>query len=288
MKSVVVLNSKNIEEYKKCGTNHFLLPLVDFSVSYPVVYSVFDISKLKEENPDSKFFVILNKMIFNHEIEKLKQILQELENLSIEGIFFYDMAVLKLQKSLSLETPFIWNNTHMVTNSKTLNYLMKQNVWASVISGELEQSEIISLLKNTKMPLFYSLVSHPVVAYSKRKLLTHYSKASGRKKREFLTIHEKVSNQDYFVREEKEGVSFFSSMIPNHYTILKELDVSYVILNESYIEHELFMKLLNITNQYLRREILFDEMICYVETQIGMDAPFLNHKTIYQVKKEGK
>jgi len=288
MKSAVVLTNKNIGEYKKCGTDCFLLPLSSFSVSYPVTFSLCDIKKMKEDHPSCSFFVIMNKMIFNHEIDALKQVLEDLDSLFFSGIFFYDMAFLKLKNQLFLKTPLIWNNTHMVTNSNTLNFLFEQQVSAAVISGELEKSEILSLVQNTKMPLFYTLLSHPIVAHSKRHLLTHYSKISHLPMKHKLMIHEKVSGKDYFVTEERDGVSFFDQMIPNHYEMLKELVCSYVILNESDIDHVLFMSLLTVTNEYLTEKKSYEDMYFEVEKLLGTYAPFLHQKTIYQVKKEGK
>lgn len=287
MKSVVVA-SGNLEDYQKVGTDSFLLPLTKFSVSYEKTYKLPEIKELTEKKVECEFFVVINKMIFDEEMEKLIEILKELEKMRIAGIFFYDLSLLELKKDLLLKTPFVWNNTHMVTNFKTCDYYLKQGVKYAVMSGELSKEEILNLVKKTKIKLFYTLLSYPVIAHSRRKLLSNYAKSNGIKKDSSLMIHEKIQKQDYLVTENNEGTSFFYYTLPNYFSMLKELNVDYVILNEDFIDHTIFLQLLELTNQYLQQKISVNALIEKVEKQIGNHAPFLENKTIYRVKKEGK
>lgn len=288
MKSIVVPMMDSFLEYQKLGVKSFLLPLKHYSVSYPKVYSLEEIEMLKGDNPNLEFFVVMNKTIFNKDIDKLVDVVKRLEKLQIQGIFFYDLALLELKHRLQLKTPLVWNQTHMVTNSKTCNYYFRNQVDYAVISGELEKTEIYDLISNTKIKLFYTLLSYPIVAHSKRSLLTNYAKISKLEKKNFLKIHEKISDQDYLLTETEDGTSFFYNQIPNHFSVLENLSVDYVILNESYIEHSLFMNLLAITNQYLHQEVSFNVMLESANQLLDSPAPFLDHKTIYCVKKEGK
>ncbi len=288
MKSIVVPTKDNLEDYQKLGTQSFLLPLKNYAVSYPKVYSIEEIEEMKRKNPNSEFFIVMNKTIFNKDLDSLVEILEKIETFAVQGILFYDLALLEIKHRFHLKTPFVWNQTHMVTNAKTCNYYFDNEVSYAVISGELAREEIYHLIENTKMKLFYTLLSYPIVAHSRRHLLTNYAKTSNKSDKKNLVIHEKVSNQDYLIEEISEGTSFFYHALPNHFSVLKKLDVSYVVLNESYIDHAFFLQLLSSTNRYLQNEISFNEMLETVNKLLSSSAPFLDNKTIYCVKKEGR
>ncbi len=288
MKSIVAVCNDQIEDYLAYGQKAFLLPLRDYSVSYQNTYTLEQIKIFRKKYTDLELFVVINKTIFNEDLYELEKIMDELNSLDIQGIFFYDLALLEIKRRKKLDVNLVWNQTHMVTNSKSCDYYYSKGVHYAVIAGELEKSEILDLVKNTKMKLFYTLLSLPVVAHSRRKLITNYQKMNELEPDHQLLIHEKIGNQDYLVQEEDSGTTFFYQKLSNHYSLLKELTVDYVILNESYMDHQLFLLLLNYTNQYLRNEISFDQLLDFVEPHLDSSAPFLNQKTIYRVKKGGE
>ena len=287
MKSVALITTEKIEEYIRTGTTVFLLPLEKYAVSYEKTFSLEKIKRLVKKYSDCLFFVIMNKTIFNHDLQELEIILNELEQIHLSGIFFYDLALLFIKQKNHLKTPFVWNQTHMVTNPVTCEFYSKNNVEYASISGELSKEELIDFSKHTNIKLFYTLVSVPVVAHSRRKLLSNFLQFQKKEKKEYLTIMEKISKQQYLVKEEKEGTSFFLKSIPNHFEMIDQLEISYVILNENFIEHSLFLKLLTLTNQYLNQQIDKKTLLDMLP-DVFSSAPFLQNKTIYRVKKEDK
>ena len=94
MKIIVKPVLDNLDSYIENNIDTFLLPLEEYSVSYIKYYSLDDIKAIRKKYEDINIFVSINKNIFNSEIEPLKKILQELDKLNIEGIFFYDLAIL--------------------------------------------------------------------------------------------------------------------------------------------------------------------------------------------------
>ena len=109
MKIIVVCNKDNLDKYKKIGAQAFIFGLKDFSSGYDNELSVQEIKELVEDNKDSEIFISINKNIFNEELDELKDNLLELDKLSIKGILFYDVAILKFKKDLNLKTPLVWN-----------------------------------------------------------------------------------------------------------------------------------------------------------------------------------
>ena len=55
----------------------------------------------------------------NDDIEDIKNILIELDSIGVNGVFFYDLAVLELKRELNLKLDLVWNYFHITFN---LNY----------------------------------------------------------------------------------------------------------------------------------------------------------------------
>ena len=114
MKLLIEPSNKN-NIYKDI-VNGLIVSLKDYSVQSPIYYSLDEIKQLRTNNPQLEIYVNINKNLLNDDIEPLKEILKELDNLNLHGIFFYDLALLKLKKELNLNIDLVWNQTHMVNN----------------------------------------------------------------------------------------------------------------------------------------------------------------------------
>ena len=134
MKLLGVIRDSNYLEYLDNGLDGLILPLEIFSVDYFKYYSISDIREYRK-NTDKLLFVVINKMIFNNELESLLKVLKELESI-VDGVFFYDLAVLNLVKENKINVNLIYNGTHMVTNSDTINLYYDLGVKGAYLSNE--------------------------------------------------------------------------------------------------------------------------------------------------------
>ena len=87
MKLLGVIRDKNYLEYLDNGLDGLILPLEKFSVDYFKYYSIDDIKEHKKST-DKLCFVVINKMIFNNELEDLLNVLKELETLKVDSSYF--------------------------------------------------------------------------------------------------------------------------------------------------------------------------------------------------------
>ena len=111
MKLLGVINDNNYLDYLNNGLDGIVLPLENFSVDYFKYYSIYDIEKYRK-GTDKLLYVVINKMIFNNELDSLFKVLKELENIKVDGVFFYDLAVLSLVKENKININLIYNGTH--------------------------------------------------------------------------------------------------------------------------------------------------------------------------------
>ena len=266
-----------------------ILSLKDYAVQSNVYYSLEEIKKIRESYPSIEIFININKNILNSDIEPLKKILKELENIDITGIFFYDLALVKLKKDLNLKTDLIWSQTHMVNNYKTCDYYYNKGVKYALLSKEITLEEIIEIIKTSKITSMVEVVGLPSVAYSKRKLITNYYKDLNKPSKIKLDIIEKITNSTYEITEDENGTSFFLKDIVNGTSIIKTLyenNLEYIIMRGYGIEEKVFEELLIDTKKYINDSCQDDS---YIEKykSLGSNTNFFFKKTIYKVKKNG-
>ena len=287
MKLLIEPQSKNKLYQDK--VDGLILSLKDYAVQSPIYYTVEEIKKIREENSNIELFININKNLLNNDIEPLKELLLELDKLNINGIFYYDLAILKLKKELNLKTDLVWSQTHMVNNYKTCNYYHSKGVKYALLGKEITLEEIIEILKNTTIIPMVEVVGLPSVAFSKRKLITNFYKDINKEPKEVLDVVEKVTNSTYELTEDNNGTSFFLKEVINGTSVIKELydnNLQYIIMRGYGLEEELFSELIHDTKEYISNSCKDTSYITKYE-KLGNNTNFFFKKTIYVVKKNG-
>ena len=282
MKLLIEVSSKN--NLYLDNTNGIILALDNYSVESIVSFSVDEIKEIKN-NTSCEIFVKINKNLMNEDIEKVKNILIELDKIGITGVFFYDLAILELKRELNLNIDLVWNQTHMVNNYKTCDYYYSKGVKYALLGKEITLDEIIEIIKKSKITSMVEVVSRPSVAFSKRKLITNYYKDLGKEKTDELIIHEKVTDSNYLLVEDSNGTSFYLDKITNGTSVIKELfenKCQYIIMREFGID--CFSELITDTKNYISNGCIDDDYVNKYK-KLGDSTNFFFKKTIYKVKK---
>jgi len=285
MKLLIECSYKNHHSFPLA--DGIILPLENFSVESMNFYSLDEIKTISQE-VNMEVFVKLNKNFMNEDIESLKEVLLELDQCHIAGIFFYDLAVLELKRELQLTIPLIWNQTHMVNNYRTCNYYYSRGVEYALLGKEITLDEILEIAKKSSISTMVEVVGKPSVAFSKRKLLTNYFHDAKEDRKDELIVKEKVTNENYHLFENSDGTSFFLDVVTNGTGVIDDLyhgGVSYVIVREYGLE-DIFEELVLDTRNYIQNGCVDSS---YVEKykKLGDSTNFFFKKTIYKVKKNG-
>lgn len=282
MKLLVEVSNKN--NLYLDDIDGIILALDKYSVESIVYFSLDEIKAIRRET-NKEVFVKINKNLYNDDIENLKSILVELNNIGVNGIFFYDLAVLELKKELDLDIDLIWNQTHMVNNYKTCDYYYSKGVKFALLGKEITLDEIIEIINKSKIISMVEVVSRPSVAFSKRKLITNYYKDLGKDSKSQLVIHEKVTDSDYRLIEDSNGTSFYLDKVTNGTSVIRSLfeaGCQYIIFREFGIDD--FDELIVDTKNYISSNCL-DESYISKYKKLGDSTNFFFKKTIYKVKK---
>lgn len=279
-------NIYNLDKYLKMKANAFIFGIKDYSVNATSVVNIKSLAYIKKKLPENvKIFVSIDKNIFDEDIKKLKKILEDLDNLNIDGTLFYDISLLNLRDSLNLKTPFIWNQNFFVVNYKTINYYNDElNVKSCLLSNEITKEEIIEIAKKTKSNLFLNVFGYQLMAYSKRHLLSSYFKNNNMlnfKKKHYI----KDKTGSYMIKEEKHGTAFITKNIINYINEIdefKKIGIKYIILDEKNVPNDKFLKIIDLYSKIVEGKKVSKTEIdnMFSNTTTG----FLYQKTIYKVK----
>ena len=281
MKLIVEPSTKN--NLYENTVDGLILSLKDYSVGSIVSFSLDEIKKIVKDT-NIEIFININKNLMNEDIDSLSNILIELDKLTIKGIFFYDIALVKLKKELNLKTDLVWSQTHMVNNYRTCDYYYSKGVKYALLGKEITLEEIKEIVNKSKITSMVEVVSIPNVAFSKRKLLTNFYKDLHKEVNKDILVGEKVSNETYEVMEDDNGTSFFLEKITNGTSIIKdlyEINTEYIIFREYKIPD--FNELLIDTKEYIKGNCL-DESYIEKYKKLGDFTNFFFKKTIYKVK----
>ncbi len=284
MKLVVVpKNNKDLDKYINMGVKTFIFGLDGFSVNYPVL-TLEEIKKIVDKYKNIEIFISINKTIFNKDLECLEKAMDELNVLPIKGVLFYDLAILSIYSRNKYNYSLVWHQTHMVTNYNTCNYYYKKKVEYGIISSEITKDEILEIKSKTKMKLFVFLLGHPIMAHSRRHLLTNYYKTLNKP---YLLEDKIISEHDknYIVKENELGTSILDGEIINGVDFINELSnagIEYGIISTTDIEDEILDKVIPLLNAVLKGndKTSSDE----IKRLVGFNTGFFNKKTIYKVK----
>ena len=260
-----------------------ILAINDFSVESTCSFSLDEIIDIKKKN-SFLVFVKMNKNLFNDDISLVKDILIKLNDNDIDGVFFYDLAILEIKRELNLDIDLIWNQTHMVNNYMTCNYYYDKGVKYALLGKEITLDEIKEIIYKSNIVSMVEVVSLPSVAFSKRKLVTNYYNDLGEKPSKELVVQEKITHDFYSVVEEDNGTSFYLNKITNGTSIIKclyDYGCKYIIFREYGIDD--FDELINDTYKYISDGCIDDNYINKYK-RLGDSTNFFFRKTIYKVK----
>ena len=273
--------SKNINYFD--SIDGIILPIEKYSVESVCSFDIEEIIDIKKNN-SCKVFVKINKNLFNDDIPEVKRILIELDNNNIDGVFFYDLAILQLKNELNLKIDLVWNQTHMVNNYKTCNYYYDKGVNYALLGKEITLEEIKEIISKSKINSIVEVVSIPSVGFSKRKLLTNYYKDINGKVNNNIKVKEKVTDSFYNVIEDSNGTCFYLDTITNGTSIIKELydcGCKYILFIEYGIDS--FDELISDTKEYISNKCIDNKYIDKYK-KLGNSTNFFFRKTIYKVK----
>lgn len=277
-KILIMPSNMNIEKTYS-NTDGYIFGLNKWSVNMPLDISLDELKQIKKQIKEKELFISLNKNIYSSELEELKKVLQELDELNLSGILYADTCFINLKKELHLKTPLVWSQEHLTTNYATINFWNQYGASYTYLSPEITLEEIKEIRKHTHVKLIVPIFGYLPMFTSKRHIIKNYLTHFHLKDHSKINYIEK-EHKTYPIYDNEEGTVAYTAHILNGFEEYLELeDMDYVTLNSFTIEEETFLKVLKI---YKEKDISKKEEINNLFPNI--DKGFLYKETIYKVK----
>jgi len=262
----------------------YMLGVSDLSVNMPNYFDMDELIKiinyLNENNKE--IFISLNKNMHNNDLDYLKDVLQKLSVLKINGVLFYDMAVVNINKNSDLKLPLVWGQEHLTNNVLTSNFWYEHGAKYTLISGEITKEEVDEIKDLGQAKMILPIFGHLPMFVSMRHLVRNYLDTFNINDNSqiYYLEHEK---QLYPVIDTRDGTIAYSSKILNGISEVPNLKVDYILLDSFLIDEDVFTNIVkmysevNPTNKEEYNEI--------INNLLDTDYGFLYKETIYKVKK---
>ena len=242
---------------------------------------VFEIIDICNKN-NKEVFISLNKNMFNSDLAYLKETLLELDKKEINGIMYYDIAIVNMKEELGLKTALVWNQEHLTTNYLTSNYWYEHGASYTYLSSDITLDEINEIKKNSKSKIMITLFGYLPMFVSRRHLIKNYLETFNLKDDSKINYIEK-EGKIYQIIDTEDGTIAYSSRVLNGINEVLKVNVDYIILNSLSINNEIFKEIVMMYKTVNKDNI--NEYNDKINSMLETDLGFLYKETIYKVKK---
>ena len=283
MKKIIMPNSiKQINNLNKYYDG-VIIGLRDYSVNMPVTFSMEDIKEITKicKNNNKEVFIALNKNMQNKDIPYLKDILKEIDTFNIEGILYYDIALVNLKDELKINTPLVWSQEHLTTNYLTCDFWNMYGAKYVYLSSEITLDEINEIAENTKALTMVNMFGYLPMFVSKRHLVKNYLDTFNIKDDSKINYLYK-ENYLYQIIDSDLGTIAYSHSVLNGIQESLDIKTDYIVLNSFSIPDDIFSKVVEMFYTVDKSNVL--EYKERIDSMLDTDLGFLYKETIYKVK----
>ena len=261
-----------------------IVGIKDLSINQPAYFTLDEIKKINEiiKNNGKEIFVSLNKNMFNKDLEILEYTLLQLDNLKLNGILYYDIAIVNFKKNLKLVTPLVWNQEHLTTNYLTSNFWYEYGAKYTMLSSEITLDEINEIALNANAKTMDPIFGYLPMFVSRRHLVKNYLDTFKIKDDSNINYIEK-ENKTYAIIDSNDGTIAYSNKCLNGINETLKLNVDYIVLNSFNINNATFKRVVSMYN--IVNESNVQEFKEEIDKMLDTDTGFLYKETVYEVKK---
>ena len=261
-----------------------IVGIKDLSINQPAYFTLDEIKKINEiiKNNGKEIFVSLNKNMFNKDLEILEYTLLQLDNLKLNGILYYDIAIVNFKKNLKLVTPLVWNQEHLTTNYLTSNFWYEYGAKYTMLSSEITIDEINEIALNANAKTMVPIFGYLPMFVSRRHLVKNYLDTFKIKDDSNINYIEK-EDKIYAIIDSNDGTIAYSNKCLNGINETLKLNVDYIVLNSFNINNATFKRVVSMYN--IANESNVQEFKEEIDKMLDTDTGFLYKETVYEVKK---
>lgn len=262
--AVTPIGVQGIKALSELGADIFLIGNKSFGNRLSYSFSTQEINDANTliKSLNKEIYIVMNMIVHNANIQSLKESLDFVKKLEVDGIIFGDLAIYQLAKKLGIESKLVYNPETLNTNYYDPIFWNKQGIKGLTISKEITLEDIKKISTDSTFEISLIGHGHLNMFHSRRPLIENFFKYTSKEYEEY------IDNKNLRLIEEKRDESY-PVFQDNHGThIFREKSL------ESFKE-------INILNNYLDVFIIdgiFKDKL-YIETTLKYYKDLLDNKT---------
>lgn len=190
---------------------------------------------------NKKVYILLDRVMFDENIYKVKRYVKELINHNIDGYFISDLGLIELFKEIGLIGKVFYYSQTQIVSQMELDAFGSLNLKGVFVSKDYNLDHALKI--SNKYPAGINVFGYRNLFYSKRQLLSAY-KAEFDEKGKFYhsdkyLIKEKKREIRNPIFENKYGTYIFTHeplSLLNRYKEIKNSNIKYILFDDNLIE----------------------------------------------------
>lgn len=268
MNNFIVVPNKSdyINDILKKDIKGLIIGVKGLSI-YPLELSVEEIIDIANRT-DKEIIVALNKMIHNHDLKLVREVLNKISESKISKILFYDLGIFNICKDMKINKELILSQEHLNASISSNSFYYNEGIENTYITPDITGKELLEIKDNTKMKIFYTVFGYLPIFYSRRYLLSNYFKYIDKDMEDdtYYIINDEFK---YMIKEYDYGTIIYSPLVNLINEIDKIKDIDNLVIDLSYTDN------IDIIDKFINNEKMDN-------TYTG----FFDKETIYKLKEE--
>jgi len=256
---------EDLVEMKESGVDTVVVGGTSFSVGATLKLELNDLRECVKKVHELMMgvYVLCNAMVFDEDIELLRDYLLELKEMGVDGIYYADVSVYMIAKEIAVIDKLIFAPGFILVNTPDIELYLKQGIQQVELSNELTLEEKIEISKSFENQIQMVVHGYLMMSYSRRELLSNYfdEVGIGLEVKDCLAYYlvEETRENPMPIMEVEKGTLIYSPYILESFDEIKRL-------HESGVNH------FRIEGLFLDKESVIDLIKAYQSILAGMDA----------------
>ncbi len=214
--AVTPFGVKGIEELSANGADIFLIGNSSYGNRLVYSFSTLEITDANNliKSLNKEIYIVMNYIVHNANLKSLKEFLDFIKELDVDGIVFGDLSVYQLAKSIGIEDKLIYSPETLNTNYYDPIFWSRQGIKGLTISKEITLEDIKQISKEKHLEISLIGHGHLNMFHSRRPLIENFFKYTNKEYDEYienrnLRVVEEIRNESYPIFQDNHGTHIF-------------------------------------------------------------------------------
>ncbi len=282
----IVVKVNKFEDIEKLNNaSSYLLANKNFSYRYDESFSLSKIKLVKDYciKNNKKLYVLINKIFKDEDLTSLKEFMEKLLKINVDGFYFTDFAVFMMAQELkATDKCYFYHETFLRNTYDILTY-QEYGIKNIICSKDMNINDIKNLPISKKDTYGILCFGYFPLYESQRKILTNYANINKLDKRivKSNNLFLKEATRDSFNRviEQNGTSSIFNSEVLSYLSFMKKLseNIGIFIIDGLFFNVDYLYKVIDLFKKAINEEV-DESKLKELDPSIEFTTAFLNKR----------